>query len=498
MVSSWAKPKDLLPAGPPQTPNPQPPPRVILSEAEGPAFPTAAAKPALSISTERKNKYLQARICDNNRMPGTNNNGAIGLDFGTTNTSVAAMAPDGTVQLAQFPAAAGPTPSFRSLLLFERDATKQIRSFAGPSAIEHYLSAEDHGRRLVQSLKSYLHSRTLTGTEVFGRRHSLEDLLARILREVRTDAEASLSTRIEHAVVGRPVRFVGAETADDEAYALARLEDACLRAGFSSVQFEYEPVGAACAYESTLDHEELVLIGDFGGGTSDFSLLRVGPGLSSTQRVLGTGGVGLAGDAFDAKLVRHLVSPALGADTLERSGGKLLPGVPAWIYANLERWHYLSFLRTRNVTEILKGARIRSLEPEKIEALQMLIDEDLGFQLHGAVQRLKYALSTREEAEFQFDFNEGGLALQIPVTRTQFEGWITEDLAAIASAVDTLLSKTGIPATAVDRVFLTGGTSFVPAVEKIFTSRFTAEKIVRGEAFTAVAHGLALRARQLF
>ncbi len=429
-------------------------------------------------------------------MPGTNKNGAIGLDFGTTNTSVAAMAPDGTVQLAQFPAAAGPTPSFRSLLLFERDATKQVRSFAGPSAIEYYLSAEDHGRRLVQSLKSYLPSRTLTGTEVFGRRHSLEDLLARILREVRTAAESSFNTRIEHAVVGRPVHFVGAETAEDEAYALTRLEDACHRAGFQSVQFEYEPVGAACAYESTLDHEELVLIGDFGGGTSDFSLLRVGPGLSGTQRVLGTGGVGLAGDAFDAKLVRHLVSPALGADSLERSGGKLLPGVPAWIYANLERWHYLSFLRTRNVTEILKGARVRSLEPDKIEALQTLIDEDLGFQLHGAVQRLKYALSTREEAEFQF--HEGGLTLQIPVTRTQFESWIAEDLAAVASAVDTLLGKTGIPATAVDRVFLTGGTSFVPAVEKIFTSRFTAGKIVRGEAFTAVAHGLALRARQMF
>ena len=429
-------------------------------------------------------------------MPGPDNNGAIGLDFGTTNTSVAAVAPDGTVTLARFPAASGPTPSFRSLLLFERDAAKQVRSFAGPSAIEHYLSAEDHGRRLVQSLKSYLPSRTLTGTEVFGRRHSLEDLLARILREVRTGAEASLGTRIEHAVVGRPVRFVGAETPDDEAYALARLEDACLRAGFSSVRFEYEPVGAACAYESTLDHEELVLIGDFGGGTSDFSLLRVGPGLSGTQRVLGTGGVGLAGDAFDAKLVRHLVSPALGADSLERSGGKLLPGVPAWIYANLERWHYLSFLRTRNVTEILKGARVRSLEPEKIEALQTLIDEDLGFQLHGAVQRLKYALSTREEAEFHFQ--EGGLALQIPVTRTQFESWITEELTAVAGAVDALLSKTDTPAAAVDRVFLTGGTSFVPAVEKIFTSRFTAGKIVRGEAFTAVAHGLALRARQLF
>ena len=421
---------------------------------------------------------------------------AVGLDFGTTNSSVACIAPDGAVQLARFATPAGATASFRSLLYFERDAKKHVRSFAGPSAIEHYLAPEDHQRRLIQSLKSYLPSRTLTGTEVFGRHYTLEDLLARILRELRTEAEAAFGAAIEQAVVGRPVRFVGAETKDDEDYAVVRLREACMRAGFRQVLFEYEPVGAACAYEATLDHEELVLIGDFGGGTSDFSLLRVGPGSRTQERVLGTSGVGLAGDAFDAKLVRHLVSPALGAGSLERSGGKLLPALPAWIYANLERWHYLSFLRTRNVAEILRGARVRSLDPEKIEALQTLIEEDLGFQLHGAVQRLKYQLSQAEQAEFRFE--EGGLHLRIPVTRRQFEAWIEEELTAIAAAVDSLLAQTGVAASAVDRVFLTGGTSFVPAVERIFSDRFRADRVVRGEAFTAVAHGLALRAQQLF
>ncbi len=424
---------------------------------------------------------------------------AVGLDFGTTNSSVARIVADGSVEMARFPAVAGPTPSFRSLLLFERDAKGHAHSYAGPSAIEHYLEAEETQRRLVQSLKSYLPSRTLTGTEVFGRRYSLEDLLARILRELRLGAERAFGAEIDRAVVGRPVQFVGAENEADEQYALGRLEDACHRAGFREVRFEYEPVGAAYAYEATLDHEELVLIGDFGGGTSDFSLLRVGPGAASkpgVQRVLGTSGVGLAGDAFDAKLVRHLVSPALGADTLERSGAKLLPALPAWIYANLERWHYLSFLRTRNVAEILKGAVVRALEPEKIEALQTLIEGDLGFQLHGAVQRLKYELSQAKEAEFRF--GESGLALRIAVTRQQFEGWIAEELAAIAGAVDRLLEETGVAAGEIDRVFLTGGTSFVPAVEQIFAQRFPADRVTRGEAFTAVAHGLALRARQLF
>ncbi len=414
---------------------------------------------------------------------------ALGLDFGTTNSSAACAQPDGTVALLRFPTG---SPSFRSLLYFERDARKQVHGYTGPAAIEHYLQAEDRGR-LLQSLKSYLPARSLAGTEIFGRRHTLEDLLARVLRDLRLAAEQSFQAPMERAVVGRPVRFVGADTEEDDGYAQERLHEACRRAGFTEVSFEYEPVAAAAAYASTLDREELVLIGDFGGGTSDFSLLRLAQG---KRAVLGNTGVGLAGDAFDAKLVRRLVAPALGEGSLERSGAKLLPAVPAWIYANLERWHTLSFLRTRNVHDILQGARVRALEPHKIEALQTLVEEDLGFELHAAVQRLKYALSREKEGEFRFD--AGGLHLRIPVGRAQFEGWIGEELDAIAGAVDSLLRMAGVSASAVDRVFLTGGTSFVPAVERIFTSRFAPERVIRGEAFTSVAHGLALLARDRF
>jgi hypothetical chaperone protein len=444
---------------------------------------------------------MMAAVCENRPMARISSAPAIGLDFGTTNSSIAwsrSGDAQGAVTLAQFSTAVGPTASFRSLLFFEQDAQRRRHSYAGPTAIERYLAAEDHRGRLMQSLKSYLAARTLTGTEVFGQRYALEDLLSRILRQLRTDAGRSLGVAIERAVVGRPVHFVGAETAEDDAFAEARLRDACMRAGFAEVTFAYEPVGAALAYEATLDHEEMALIGDFGGGTSDFSLLRLGPGEHSAtgaERILGTSGVGLAGDAFDAKLVRHLVSPALGDGTMERSGSKLLPAVPAWIYTNLERWHHLSFLRTRNVTEMLKGARVRALEPEKIEALQWLIQEDLGFQLHAAVQRVKYALSQELEAEFVF--NESGLHLRIPVERAQFEGWIGEELAAIEGAVDGLLAGTGVAAGEIDRVFLTGGTSFVPAVERIFTERFDVERVRRGEAFTAVAHGLALEAARM-
>jgi len=188
------------------------------------------------------------------------------------------------------------------------------------------------------------------------------------------------------------------------------------------------------------------------------------------------------------------VSPALGSESLARSLNKTLPAVPAWIYANLERWHYLSFLRTRNVSEILRSARLRALEPEKIEALIALVEEDMGYQLHQAVQKVKFELSQASSAEFHF--RDGSLDLRIAVTRDEFEEWIAEELGAIESCVDSLLESSGVAARDVDRVFLTGGSSFVPAVRRIFATRFGEERIRTGNEFTSVAHGLALRAEE--
>jgi hypothetical chaperone protein len=453
---------------------------------------------------------------------------AIGLDFGTTNSSLAMVREDGRVELASFAFQGASTQSFRSVLYLEPvkraggvkqiTSAKHITSKTGPAAIEAYLETEDKGR-LVQSLKSYLPNRNLTGTEVFGRRYTLEELVSRMLADLRSHAEEQFGVPVRHATAGRPVRFVGSNSEEDDAYAESRLREAFLLAGFESIEFEMEPVGAAYAYESTLDHDELILIGDFGGGTSDFSLLHVGPGVRQRghrqqemlgngrmgaggysgggrgqQSLLGNSGLGLAGDSFDARIVRKLVSPALGSESMARSLNKTLPAVPAWIYTNLERWHYLSFLRTRNVSEILKSARMRALEPEKIEALTTLIEEDLGYQLHQAVQKVKYELSRAEAAEFRF--REGGLDLRIPVTREEFEGWIADELAQIEECVDSLLVDTGVKPEKVNRVFLTGGTSLVPAVRRIFASRFGEEKIRTGSEFTSVAHGLALRAAE--
>ncbi len=418
---------------------------------------------------------------------------AIGLDFGTTNSSIAIASEDGGVRVASFAYQGTRTESFRSLLYLERHHEARrtaIKSWAGPEGVERYLEAEEKGR-LIQSLKSFLSSRSLQTTEIFGRRFQLEDLVANVLRDLRVKAEEQFGCPVRDAVVGRPVRFVGATSAADDDYAVERLTRALNTAGFEKVEFEFEPVAAAYYYESTLDHDELILIGDFGGGTSDFSLLHVGPSTRRRGRardVLGNEGLALAGDVFDAKIIRHLVSPALGAGTLLNSSGKLLP-VPTWVYFKLERWHHLSFLRSSETLNLLQSVARQAVEPEKLNALVYLVKHDLGYQLHRSVQSVKVALSHVEHG--LFEFVDGDLELRADVSRAAFEGWISEELRAIGQRVDSLLSNCGVHAREVDRVFLTGGSSFVPVVRRIFQSRFGSEKIRTGDEFTSVARGLA-------
>jgi hypothetical chaperone protein len=421
----------------------------------------------------------------------------IGFDFGTTNSSIALAKGAGAVEMAHFSELGTATDSYRSLLYLEQvkeRGVNTLKSWSGPAGIEQYLAAEGGGR-LMQSLKSFLSSRSLQTTEVFGRKYTLISLIARILQDLRQQAEEQFGVKINAAVVGRPVQFVGAENEEANKYAEHRLAEAMRAAGFESVEFELEPVAAARYYESTLERDELILIGDFGGGTSDFSLLRVGPTIRRRGRtaadLLGNAGVGLAGDAFDAKIVRHLVAPALGAGSQMRSLDKVLT-VPGWVYAKLERWHYLSFLKARDTMEMLRGVQGHALEPAKIKALIHLIKEDLGFRLHRAVQAVKCNLSYRPEATFKFD--DGAVEIEATLERSVFEGWIVEELEQIENCVDALLKNAGARCERVDAVFLTGGSSFVPAVRRIFETRFGSSKIRSGNEFTSVAHGLALKA----
>ena len=429
---------------------------------------------------------------------------SVGLDLGTTNSALAVADDEGRVTLARFPHAGGLTDTFRSILYFHPDAADErraITSVAGTTAIERYLDADGTGR-LIQSLKSYLADRSFDSTNVFGRVYSLVELLSFLVRALRTRAEEQLGALGPRIVVGRPVHFSSGRGDEDDAFAESRLRAAIAAAGFEEIVFEYEPVAAAYYYESRLDHDELVLIADFGGGTSDFSLVRVGPGARKSaaaaggaNRILGTDGVGIAGDALDAKILHNLVSPSLGLGSTYRSMlGKDL-AAPVWLYARLRRWHLLSFLKSKKTMELLQEMVDQANEPEKMRALLALVENDLAYHLYRAVERAKVDLSTRDAT--RFSFVEPPVHIEHPLTRAQFDGWISEETSAMAECVDRLLGRAGVSARDVDRVFMTGGTSFVPAVRALFDTRFGAGRIEAGGEMISVASGLALRAREL-
>lgn len=423
---------------------------------------------------------------------------AIGLDFGTTNSAVAITGLDRAITLARF----GADTTFRSILYFaenEDSRTIKLSVVAGPDAILNYLNAKTPGR-LIQSTKSYLASRLFNQTQILGETYSLEDLIGILLRHLRKAAEAQFGDLGTTLVAGRPVHFSGTRDDADDEFALNRLRTAFANAGFDKVRFLPEPVAAAYKYQQRLAQDQLVLIADFGGGTSDFSLVHLQPkrsaGHASTHQVIGNDGVGIAGDTFDSKLVRNLVAPLLGLGSEYRSQfGKVLP-VPNWLFEHLERWHYLSFLKTRKNMELLKQIQYQALEPEKIDALINLVDHDLGYRLYRAIEAAKCALSEQPRTQFRFD--EAVMAIEHPVNRNEFEDWIDPEIRQIANCVDRLLVKCNVTPSNVDAIFMTGGSSFVPAIRRLFEQKFANVPIRAGQEFTSVAEGLALHALELF
>lgn len=403
----------------------------------------------------------------------------IGIDFGTTNSVVAALRPDGTVITLDH--AAGTV--FRSVLCLwkEGNATRQA---AGPAAIETYLE-DPLASRLIMSMKSYLAQRSFRETRIHGRSWTLEALVAAFLRELLAPfSEALAGARI---VAGRPVRFAG-ETADD-AFGEERLRTAFAMAGLPEVMVALEPAAAGHRFAAGLDRPAVVLVGDLGGGTSDFSVLRFDPGPPRRVTPLGHAGVGIAGDALDYRIIDQVVSPHLGKGDTFRVWGKPMP-IPVGWYLSFARWHQLSLMRApRVLADIAEVARTAD-HPERLHHLAALVEHEAGYALYRAVSGVKAALSQADRAVLEF--RHEAFVVEAEIARSEFEGWIAPDLARIGAAVDLALAEAASSATQVDRVFLTGGTSLVPAVRRLFELRFGAERIGGGGEFVSVAEGLAL------
>ena len=416
-------------------------------------------------------------------MPGR----AAGLDFGTTNTVVATIDAGCPPNLIAFEDAGRSDEVFRSALCFwhDDDVSGGVAVEGGPAAIREYLEFPEDSRFL-QSFKSVAASVTFETASVFNRRYRFEELGGLFLDRLAAHAGAALRD-LDRVVVGRPVEYAGGRPD----HAVARRRYDAMFAGFArEVLYVYEPLAAAFGHAAALTEPATLLVADFGGGTSDFSVVRVAePGAARRCVPLGHAGIGLAGDRFDYRIVDRLVLPMLGKGGCYRSFDKILE-IPRSHFADFAEWSKLALMRNRRTLEELERLRRSASEPEAIARMIAVIEHEQGFPLYDAVGRLKRALSSADRATFRFA--GGGLEIEAEVERCEFEGWIAEDLARIEATVDRALAASGIKAADVDRVFLTGGTSLVPAVRAIFSRRFGDERIAAGGELTSIAHGLAL------
>ncbi len=426
---------------------------------------------------------------------------ALGLDFGTTNTVVATSSSANVAQVLPFTldADAGTTAhsTFRSAMCFwdeDSDASRGLRFEAGPWAIERFID-DPLDCRFLQSFKTFAASKSFTETHIHGKKFTFEDLLTTFIEKLRAHAGPALADLPLQLVAGRPVAFAGVNP--NETLALERYERAFRRVGFEEITYVYEPVAAAYFFAQRLTKAATVLVADFGGGTSDFSIIRFEPGLGENGALksipLAHSGVAVAGDVFDYRILEHAILPQLGHRAQFKSIDKILE-VPTHFHHRFAQWNQLALMKSPAVMRDLREYLRYAIERDGLAKFITIIENDLGYPLYKAVADAKTALSSSPTATLAFRAEGMGysLALDATIERTAFSQWIADDLQKIEDAVDEALGEAKLDATEIDRVFLTGGTSFVPAVREIFDQRFDPAKIETGDQLESIAYGLAL------
>ena len=410
------------------------------------------------------------------------------IDFGTSNSLLAAANADQVFSpIPLDPDAADPT-ILRSIVYFP-DAE---RAYVGEAALARYVENGLEGR-LLRSLKRHLPARSFRGTYIGARPMQVEDLVAVLLREMRNRANAHYGVDVKRAVLGRPARFAADDLDDD--FAERRLRTAAERAGFEEIHFLPEPVAAAREFRAAFSGEAsgCVLVCDFGGGTSDFTVMRLGDKPFVRSDVLAIGGVPVAGDALDASIMRSHVAKNFGADVAYRvpMGSNVLT-MPPQITEQLCSPAHLSILRRPDIAEFLRNVRSWALdagERDKLDQLKTLVDDALGFQLFEVIERAKRTLSTDEVAAV--DFVYPSIDVHEQVTREGFETASGKAAAAILGCLDQTVEEAGLGREGIDVVCCTGGTAKVPRLARELADRFGESRLRDFRSFHSVVQGLA-------
>jgi len=423
------------------------------------------------------------------------------VDFGTSNSAIAVPTVAGGMSLVELEAGQVTMPTavfYRVEGLSGHEPPERVYGRAGLAA---YLEGQEG--RLMRSMKSILGS-TLAeqSTDVGeGRAVRYGDVITGYLQQLKTLAERRTGAPLERAVLGRPVFFVDGDPLRD-AQAQQGLEDAARACGLAEISFQFEPIAAALDFEQTLDHEALVLVADIGGGTSDFSLVRVGPQrrqrLDRQGDILANHGVHIAGTDFDRQVELASILPLCGYRGLgpARADGSPPREVPSRVYFDLATWHLINTVYTAGRVAELERMKGFYGQPEHHRRLMQVVHDRLGHGLLALAEQAKIAVSEGGATTVDLALLEQGL--KVPFDATQALAALDADLERIAQAVDVTLQMAGVEAGAVEVVYFTGGsTGFAPLTRRI-AQRVPAARAVHGDRNASVASGLGVHARRLF
>jgi hypothetical chaperone protein len=413
---------------------------------------------------------------------------ACGIDFGTSNSSVGVCDANGPRLLPiQRGATSVPTALFFS---FDDHSTT-----FGHEALERYFVREPG--RYLRAIKSVLGTKLFEETtQTRLKRYTFGEIIAAFLRFLRTAAGQRLGAPPTSVVLGRPAFFVDDDPSADAA-AERQLAAAARAAGFEKIAFQFEPIAAALDYEQSVEAEEIALVADIGGGTSDFSVVRVSPerARASDRRgdILGFTGVHIGGTDFDRQLGMARVMPQLGLRSPLRRKGL---DTPSWYFFDLATWHRIGFLYDPKVLTEVRAVLREAQEPEKIERLLRVLEQRKGHELLAGVEAAKIELSGADVATL--DLDPGVADISVDITRADLEAAVADSLQRIRARIDDVLRLAGLTPAAVSAVFLTGGATRMPSVRSTIAAAVPAARLIAGDAFGSVATGLALDAAKRF
>lgn len=409
----------------------------------------------------------------------------LAIDFGTSNSLVGAYHNGNTLPALALDAKAADPTMMRTLLYFPNPDL----CYYGTEAIEQYIEQDMEGR-LFRSFKSHLPNKNYLGTVIDNRIVTLENMVGIFLLELKKRAEKTLGTTVKKAVIGRPARYSMDAVADG--FALHRMEKAAKFAGFEDVQFVPEPLAAAFDYRKQITSEKIVMIGDFGGGTSDFTLIRLRPEGFGNGDVLAIDGCPLAGDALDSVFMSHRLNEHFGAKSryrLPMSSNVL--NMPPAVTQRLNHPAHIVHLKEKDTYEFIREVKKCSLtlaDKEAIERLFVLIEDQQIFPFFESIEKTKRDLSASTEADFVFDYPS--LEITQRFSAQQFIDWALQTKTQIFEAMDRCLTSAGMTTDQVDLVCLTGGTAKVPFIQKELENRFGKEKLQTQAHFHSVLGGL--------